>query len=299
MREHVFRRIVVGVDGREGGRDALALAGLLQRACGDEVVAVHAHPGNTARTLAEDIRTRLEAELARAGVAARPVVLADPSPARALHAIAERDAADLIVVGAPHRSGAERILGGDVAAGTLRGAPCAVAVAPLGYAAREAALHTIGAGFEDTPEARRALALARRIAVASKGTLRPYTVVTRPLPVWPGVPDSPDDKELELMALERGRATLRAALAGIGDPGAGHAIFGDPAADLARRSGHLDLLVVGSRSYGPVRSLILGSTSAWLVRHCQCPLLVLPRGVGDRSEPLTEPSAPPVPAGTR
>jgi nucleotide-binding universal stress UspA family protein len=30
----VFGRIVVGVDGREGGRDALALAALLQGICG-------------------------------------------------------------------------------------------------------------------------------------------------------------------------------------------------------------------------------------------------------------------------
>lgn len=124
-------------------------------------------------------------------------------------------------------------------------------------------------------------------------------VVPRPLPVWPGIPESPDDKELELMARERRHATLRGALAEIGDPGAGYAIFGDPAAELGRRSGHLDLLVVGSRSYGPVRGLILGSTSDWLVHHCQCPLLVLPRGVGDRSVPLTEPSARPVPTGTR
>lgn len=160
MSEGVFRLIVVGVDGREGGRDALALAGLLQRACGGEVVAVHAYPGNPATTLEEDIRTRLEDELAREGVKATPVVVPDPSPARALHAIAERDDADLIVVGAPHRSGMERILGGDIAAETLRGAPRAVAVAPAGYAAREVGLHPIGAGFEDTPEARRALAPA-------------------------------------------------------------------------------------------------------------------------------------------
>jgi hypothetical protein len=30
----VFARVVVGVDRHEGGRDALALAGLLQEACG-------------------------------------------------------------------------------------------------------------------------------------------------------------------------------------------------------------------------------------------------------------------------
>jgi len=35
--------------------------------------------------------------------------------------------------------------------------------------------------------------------------------------------------------------------------------------------------VVGSRSYGPVRRLLLGSTSGKLARHAACPLLVTPR----------------------
>jgi nucleotide-binding universal stress UspA family protein len=35
--------------------------------------------------------------------------------------------------------------------------------------------------------------------------------------------------------------------------------------------------VVGSRGYGPVKRLVLGSTSAYLQRHARCPLLVLPR----------------------
>jgi len=38
----MFTRIVVGVDGREGGRDALALATLLQSVGGGELLAVHA-----------------------------------------------------------------------------------------------------------------------------------------------------------------------------------------------------------------------------------------------------------------
>jgi nucleotide-binding universal stress UspA family protein len=53
---------------------------------------------------------------------------------------------------------------------------------------------------------------------------------------------------------------------------------GDRAATaLAHRSRHLDLLVVGSRSHGPVRRLLLGSTSTRLVREAACPLLVVPR----------------------
>ena len=39
----------------------------------------------------------------------------------------------------------------------------------------------------------------------------------------------------------------------------------------------LDLLVVGSRNYGPVKRLVLGSTSNYLARHARGPLLVLPR----------------------
>ena len=40
----MFKTIVVGVDGREGGRDALALAASLQGVFGSDLVAVHAFP---------------------------------------------------------------------------------------------------------------------------------------------------------------------------------------------------------------------------------------------------------------
>ena len=36
--------------------------------------------------------------------------------------------------------------------------------------------------------------------------------------------------------------------------------------------------MTGSRGYGPVRRLMLGSTSARLVREAPCPVLVLTRG---------------------
>ena len=47
----VFERIVVGIDGRCGGRDALALAALVQRVCGGEVT-VSIESGDQARTRA-------------------------------------------------------------------------------------------------------------------------------------------------------------------------------------------------------------------------------------------------------
>jgi hypothetical protein len=122
----------------------------------------------------EELLAELEQELRRAGVSARPVVVADAFPAHALHAIAERDRADAIVVGAPHRSGAERVFGGDVAAGTVHGTPLAVAVAPAGFAEHKPVLRTVGVGFDGSAEARAALRLGGQLARApSSPTTRP------------------------------------------------------------------------------------------------------------------------------
>jgi nucleotide-binding universal stress UspA family protein len=42
----------------------------------------------------------------------------------------------------------------------------------------------------------------------------------------------------------------------------------------------IDLLVAGSRGYGPLSSVIAGSVSRHLAHHAPCPVLVVPRGVG-------------------
>ena len=57
----------------------------------------------------------------------------------------------------------------------------------------------------------------------------------------------------------------------------GRAVYGLAGEELAAFCDDVDLLVVGSRSYGPVKRLVLGSTSDYLARHARCSLLVLPR----------------------
>jgi hypothetical protein len=49
---------------------------------------------------------------------------------------------------------------------------------------------------------------------------------------------------------------------------------------------NLDLLVCGSRGYGPVRAVLLGSVSREVISAALCPVIVLPRGVQAALEAL-------------
>ena len=119
-------------------------------------------------------------EVERAGVSARAFVVADGSPGRALHRAATDHDADLIVVGSAHRGRVGRVLAGDVAAGTLHGAPCPVLVAPRGHGEHGGELRTIGVGFDGSPESQAALEFAHQIAAAVGARLRVIDVVVPP-----------------------------------------------------------------------------------------------------------------------
>ena len=61
-------------------------------------------------------------------------------------------------------------------------------------------------------------------------------------------------------------------------------LTGDPSDQLANAAAELDVMVVGSRGYGPMRHALLGSVSAKLMRNCPAPLLVVPRGARHEGE---------------
>ena len=67
-------------------------------------------------------------------------------------------------------------------------------------------------------------------------------------------------------------------------PVEGRAVVGSPAEVILRFSGECDLLVMGSRSNGPLWRTALGSVSSDVAGGAQCPLLVIPRGAG--ADPL-------------
>ena len=284
----MFQKTVVGVDDREGGRDALALATTLTAIAGGEIVAARVFPYDPHPSRAsvggfyEDLRDDASAELDRivteSGVTARRVVTGDMSPARALHHLAEDESADLLVVGSTHRGQIGHVLVGGVTAGVLHHAPCPVAVAPLGYAEHAAQPATIAVGFDGGEEARHALRLAGALAKACGAQLRILSVVATPV-----LATSPATFEPEWIEQARADGHDRVddalgILSELGVQASGDvAVGGSAAEELAELSHDVDLVVVGSRGWGPVRRLLLGSTSDRLVREAACPVIAVPR----------------------
>jgi len=293
----MFKTIVVGVDGREGGRDALSLAGRLALVAGGELVAVHALPFDQYVVRAdsprynsfaeEEGRRMLEGELTDAGVTAQMRLLGDTSPARGLHRVAEEVHADVVVVGSTHHGPVGRVLAGDDAVATLHGSICPVAVAPRGLASREwKPVRRIGVGFDSGPEALQALALAAALARDCGASLELRSVV---------LPAYPVDLTYDVESLERSKAVVQKQLdetiAELSVDATGEVSAGSPVDELTDLSAAVDLLVVGSRSWGPVRRTIVGSTTARLVREAHCPVLVLPRGAATGQPGEQDPDA--------
>jgi len=223
-------------------------------------------------------------ELERAGVAAHTAAVPDGSPGRALHLAAKRHQGDLIVVGSAHRGVMGRVFAGDVTTGTLHGAECPVIVTPRGYAQHGTDLRTIGVGFDGSPESRAATELARDLATAAGARLTVIRVVEPPAPGGPALGYDADWAQRAQERREEIQAELDAVAAELGDVASGELVVGDPPTELAYAGNELDLLVTGSRGYGPVRRLMLGSTSAKLVHEAPCPVLVLTRGAEANGE---------------
>ncbi|MGN6188562.1 MAG: universal stress protein, partial [Conexibacter sp.] len=73
---------------------------------------------------------------------------------------------------------------------------------------------------------------------------------------------------------------------------------GDPADELASAAAGADLLVVGSRRWGPFSRLVVGSTGEELMREAPCSLLLVPRPAereasADAAAVTVDPAAPP------
>lgn len=279
----MFNNVLVGVDGRLGGRDAIALASRLIDPNGKLTLAhVHSgplHPSHAVtpgllREEREASAKLLEQERAAGEVTAELVSVVAMSAGRGLHQQAEEQHADLLVVGSCGRGVLGRAMLGDDTRSALNGAPCAIAIASLGYAEHPTPLGKIGVGYNGSPESTLALQSARELARSTRSSVEVLEVVLLPTYGYSGILPPVTEESLDAMLQEANDRTK-----GLPDGVHGHAVCGLAGEELAAFANTVDLLIVGSRGYGPMKRMMLGSTSSYLERHGRCSLLVLPRNL--------------------
>lgn len=285
----MFRNALVGVNGHLGNSDAVGLAKELLHE-GGELTLAHIYPGD-ARIWGESGAEYSAVERERAlklltqvrdqgDVNAQLRYEESASVGRGLHELAEAVGADLLVVGSSVNGLRGRVLLGDDARAALNGAPCAVAIAPSGYSRENATIREIGVAYNGSPESDNAISVARKLAAKHGAKLSAFEAVSIPTYAFLAGPVPIENTVEGLVRQARERITA------LGDVEP-HAAYGNAAEELALYSASIDLLVVGSRDYGPIGRLMHGSTSHQLARTARCPLLALTRAAraADGSDP--------------
>jgi nucleotide-binding universal stress UspA family protein len=282
----MFDRIVAGYAGGQAGGDAVKLAARLAAVLGGRVTVVFPYHSLLSSVPCEQAEERVRGEV-QALVAGIDGLAAltyhwspSPWPIHALHELASYEKADLIVFGAA-REGLADHLHVSLMERMVHGAPCAIGVAPAGYAAGDPAeLHRIGVGFSDSEEGRTALRLAHELAGILAGELEVIAGSGLSPALASYAFSSPSLPLVENEMYEETKANLERVAGELGGSVSVHleTIRGDPSSVLIERSSNLDILMLGSRAYGPLRHVLLGSVSARVMREAHCPVLVVPRG---------------------
>ena len=288
----MYRRIIVGFDGSEGGDDAVALGRLLADRTGAELTIAGVMPsraprrfleaavGGAERDIEGDVTTRVTRAAAEAG--GRPQIASSGSPAHGLHDLAHELEADLVVIGSSaSKAKAGRVRAGRTALQLLSGSPSAVALAPAGYRYDHPALRVVGVAVDGSEQSHEALRSAVELADGATLRLISVAVATNPIgPFWGYGSWGYGLAELAEAAFHNARRHLDEAVAQV--PPELHPstvlLDGHVATELrAEAEKGVDLLCLGSRAFGPLSRVLLGSVSASVVKDAPCPVLVVPR----------------------
>ena len=294
-----LRRIGAAVDPYPEGQDAAALAPALTAAVssstGAELMLMSVEPDLPLIIPGLD-RTRIRAEttalLAQTRATwspeARTRIETDLSVPRGLERLVRDQRRDLLVVGSS-RHAADGEVG--IARRTrqlLHDLECSLAIAPRGLSHEPVALKQIAVGFDGGSQSRLALSMAAGIAVANDAQLTVRGVIDDRVPAlgWPQVwmgsimeawEEVIDGEEKTL------RELIVSATETLGVKADIDLQRGRPATSLRDLSEAVDLVVIGSRRWGPLARLLLGGTGEGLVHGAHCPLLIVPRSLGQLS----------------
>jgi nucleotide-binding universal stress UspA family protein len=274
------RRTIVGFDFSAGSRQALRLAAAWARITRSRVTVVHALPAPYVlalpvpelAALPASFEGREKAELARleqaaGGLGECRVVFG--SPAAAILETAEREKADLIVVGS-NRSGVARLLLGSVAETVAREASCAVLLARgTGSDPRRPIL----VGVDLSPHSRAALRVSLALGKASGASVHAVHV----LPRFADTVSRRDDARAAYRKSRRQHEeALERLLRGTGITAAVRE--GDAADEILRAATGIraGLVVVARRGQTISERILMGSVVTRVLRRAALPVLVVP-----------------------
>lgn len=284
----MFNKVLVGIDEQSRGTDAIALATRLVSP-GGSLIFGHVHPGFTLHGKGatgefeaieqEAAHALLASVIAESGVDAAPFSVGADRIGSGLHRLAELAGADLLVLGSSREGQNGRVWLRDGVRNAINGAPCAVVVAPLEYAELGTPITQIGIAYNGSEESRAAMEVGRRLAIELGANALAFQALQRPVSESQTVTDEAlaratrelEDEVRERLVEETGADAC--------------ASCGDTVQEISVFSGSVDLLIVGSRDYGPVGRLVHGSTTHRLLGNARSPLLILTRAARERVGP--------------
>jgi nucleotide-binding universal stress UspA family protein len=286
-------QVIVGVDGSDASFAALewAVPQARRRGAGLQVVSCYSVPfygepgmfgAYAIESQVESIKTEHEdlvaKALARVGEL-DPAVHADgfvtlASPAVAIPEMAEPG--DQIVIGTTGRTGVIADTVGSVATAICHKARVPVVVVPAKSPGRGMSMKKIVVGVDGSPTSEEALRWAFEEAKLAGAELVVVHAWSYPYPGWRSGDKEPRD-DMKVDALRQLEASIDALGHREGDGVQVHAnLVEDSAAKaLIDEAASADLVVVGSRGRGGLKSMLLGSVSRAVVQHAPCPVAVI------------------------
>ncbi len=288
-------RVVIGYDGSEASEDAVAFGLTWCRSTGDVPIVATVYPeehplgaGRVDVEWASYVREQAESiqDKARAAIGddALYAAVASTSAAHGLVDLAEEAEAIQVIVGTSQESGLSRALLGSSTERLLHGATAPVTIVPPGW--RESApdrIRRVGVAYVDTRDGREALRMAVRAALRiPEAQLTLYSVFGQPSERYSFLAGRTDEQRVWDTARDSFGKALEFAAAGVPPELESRTVLlqgpiVDSLAELGPDDG--DLLVCGSRGYGPARRVLLGGVSSRLIRRARLPVTVVPRAM--------------------
>ena len=271
----MYARVIVGVDGEPGGRNAVALATSLA-APDARVTLVHVTPSGNREPRADDLtddkslRALFGRELAICGGEPEITRVMARSVGAGLERVAFENGSDLIVAGSSRRHGISRVLGRRDVKSVMRQAPCALALAPSSCSHKPNIFARIGVAFDGSPRSEIALAHGRVLAADRDAQLilhrvrEPQIYALGPLAM--------------IAPVTRPATAVAAAREWVSDADevSVEQAFGTPREELVAFSKTVQLLVCGSRHDGLFKRIGAGSETDHLACHSAAPLIIVP-----------------------